>query len=79
MRPKRIATSINILLDEQGDAYLGDFGLARMTATTVKLTASGVVGTPAPQLQAAPPLPRPRPWSSQTCKRFAARNTSSVR
>ncbi len=38
----------NVLVDEQGDTYLTDFGLARMMEPTEKLTASGVgLGTPA--------------------------------
>ncbi len=36
----------NILLDEQGDAYLGDFGLAWITATTLHFSSSGAMGTP---------------------------------
>ncbi|MBN1967070.1 MAG: PD40 domain-containing protein [Anaerolineae bacterium] len=36
----------NILLDEAGDAYLTDFGIAHLTGS-VKITQSGVVGTPA--------------------------------
>jgi len=38
----------NVLIDEQGDTYLTDFGLARMMEPTEKLTGSGVgLGTPA--------------------------------
>ncbi len=38
----------NILLDEAGNAYLSDFGLAKMVGTTLDLTRSGnLVGTPA--------------------------------
>ena len=44
----------NILLDEAGNAYLSDFGLAKMVGTTLDLTRSGnLVGTPtyvAPEL-----------------------------
>jgi photosystem II stability/assembly factor-like uncharacterized protein len=38
----------NVLIDEQGNTYLTDFGLARILETSQQLTASGVgVGTPA--------------------------------
>jgi tRNA A-37 threonylcarbamoyl transferase component Bud32 len=38
----------NVLIDAQGDCYLMDFGLARLIASSVQLTASGVgMGTPA--------------------------------
>lgn len=38
----------NILIDDQGDVYLSDFGLARMMEPTQQLTESGVgLGTPA--------------------------------
>lgn len=38
----------NVLMDDQGDTYLSDFGLARMMEPSQKLTASGVgLGTPA--------------------------------
>ncbi|HID64987.1 MAG TPA: serine/threonine protein kinase, partial [Anaerolineae bacterium] len=37
----------NVLIDSQGDAYLTDFGLARIMESTEQLTATGVgVGTP---------------------------------
>jgi serine/threonine-protein kinase len=36
----------NILFDEQGDAWLGDFGIARMSAHTSSLTGLGVIGSP---------------------------------
>lgn len=38
----------NVLLDEEGNAYLTDFGVAKMMEASVQLTATGVgVGTPA--------------------------------
>jgi hypothetical protein len=38
----------NVLIDAQGNCYLSDFGLARVMAMSVQLTASGVgMGTPA--------------------------------
>jgi len=38
----------NVLMDEQGDIYLSDFGLARMMEQSQQLTGSGVgLGTPA--------------------------------
>ena len=38
----------NILLDDGGNAYLSDFGLAKMVGSTIDLTKSGnLVGTPA--------------------------------
>ncbi len=36
----------NVLLDEQGNCYLSDFGLAQVTETTHKLTGTGMLGTP---------------------------------
>jgi formylglycine-generating enzyme required for sulfatase activity/tRNA A-37 threonylcarbamoyl transferase component Bud32 len=51
----------NILLDGEGNAYLVDFGIAKMTESTAHLTGSGIVGTPAymapEQSQPGPPLP----------------------
>lgn len=43
----------NVLLDEQGNTYLADFGLARVTETNSNLTGMSIVGTPthmAPEL-----------------------------
>lgn len=37
----------NVLLDEHGNAYLADFGIAKITESTVNLTGTGIVGTPA--------------------------------
>ena len=37
----------NILLDSQGNALLGDFGLARSDESTLNLTGSALIGTPA--------------------------------
>ena len=37
----------NVLLDEHGNAYLADFGIAKISEATVQLTGSGIVGTPA--------------------------------
>jgi serine/threonine-protein kinase len=36
----------NILLDTGNNAYLSDFGIARISQETVQLTGSGIVGTP---------------------------------
>ncbi|HET7087760.1 MAG TPA: protein kinase [Anaerolineae bacterium] len=36
----------NVLLDRQGDAFLTDFGIAKMVAGTLDLTGSSVIGTP---------------------------------
>lgn len=36
----------NILLDENNNAYLTDFGIAKMLGSTSQVTGSGVVGTP---------------------------------
>ena len=36
----------NILLDASGDAYITDFGIARLMTTNQQLTSTGVVGTP---------------------------------
>ena len=36
----------NVLIDRQGDAFLTDFGIAKMVAGTLDLTGSGVIGTP---------------------------------
>jgi serine/threonine protein kinase len=37
----------NVLLDEQGNAYLADFGLAKIAESDKNLTGMGVIGTPA--------------------------------
>ena len=36
----------NILLDENGNAYLADFGIAKVSESTAQLTGSGIIGTP---------------------------------
>lgn len=37
----------NILFDAYNEAYLSDFGIAKLTQSTIELTGSGMVGTPA--------------------------------
>jgi serine/threonine protein kinase len=37
----------NILFDRYGDAYLSDFGIAKLSEVTAALTGSAVIGTPA--------------------------------
>jgi formylglycine-generating enzyme required for sulfatase activity/serine/threonine protein kinase len=37
----------NILFDEDDNAYLSDFGIAKISEATAQLTGSGIVGTPA--------------------------------
>jgi len=37
----------NVLLDDEENAYLADFGIAKVTEATAQLTGSGIVGTPA--------------------------------
>jgi serine/threonine-protein kinase len=36
----------NVLLDEEGNVYLADFGIAKVSEATAQLTGSGMVGTP---------------------------------
>src|SRR5262245_1455591 len=36
----------NVLLDKDSNAYLTDFGIARMVESTVDLTGTGILGTP---------------------------------
>lgn len=36
----------NVLLDDSGNAYLADFGIAKVSESTAQLTGSGIVGTP---------------------------------
>jgi serine/threonine protein kinase len=36
----------NILIDKRGNAYLADFGIAKVSQETAQLTGSGIVGTP---------------------------------
>lgn len=51
----------NIMLDRRGNAYLTDFGIAKMGEGTSQLTGSGIVGTPAymapEQTKQGPPAP----------------------
>jgi len=37
----------NILFDDEGDPFISDFGIAKLTEATGNLTVSGVIGTPA--------------------------------
>jgi serine/threonine protein kinase len=37
----------NILFDDNGDPFISDFGIAKLTESTSSLTGSGVIGTPA--------------------------------
>ena len=37
----------NVMFDDYGDAYLADFGIARLTESAVTLTGDSVIGTPA--------------------------------
>lgn len=37
----------NILFDQYGDAFLSDFGIAKLTEATAALTGSAIIGTPA--------------------------------
>lgn len=36
----------NVLLDEAGNCYLSDFGIAKVTEASAHLTGSGIIGTP---------------------------------
>jgi serine/threonine-protein kinase len=36
----------NVLLDEQGNTYLADFGLAKMSESSSAITGTGILGTP---------------------------------
>jgi serine/threonine-protein kinase len=49
----------NVLLDENGNAYLSDFGLAKVSDAALQLTGSALLGTPdymAPDLASSEPL-----------------------
>jgi serine/threonine protein kinase len=37
----------NVLFDSRGDAYLSDFGIAKLAAAGASLTGTGIIGTPA--------------------------------
>ena len=47
----------NVLLDDANNAFLTDFGIAKMVEVTVDLTGGGILGTPAYMESGAVPGP----------------------